>query len=128
MRNLQQQRGITFWGLSFVLGILAIFLFIGFKLFPPYMESFKVKGALDGLARQPDAGSMTKADVTASLSKRFDVDNISGVNLSKDVTVETRGRTKIIRIRYENVIPVIGNLSILLEFDHAKEVKSSGAE
>lgn len=126
MHNHQQQRGITFWGLLFVLGVLAFFLFLMFKLFPPYMEDFKVKGALDSLARQSDIGSMSRGDIAAALYKRFDIDNITGVKLDKDLTVETRGRTKVIRIRYENVTPIIANVSILLEFDHAKEVRSSG--
>ncbi len=125
MHNHQQQRGMTFWGLLFVLGVLSIFLFIGFKLYSPYFEDFKVRAALDSLARQSDIGTMTRADVASALSKRFDIDNVSAVDLQKDLTIETRGRTKIIRVRYENVIPIVGNLSILLNFDHSKEVRSS---
>lgn len=121
----QQQRGMTFWGLSFVLGVLAFVLFLVFKLFPPYMEDFKVKAALDGLSRQSDFSSMSRADVIASLEKRFDVDNITAVTLNKDLTVETQGRIKRVRIRYENVIPIVANMSILLEFDHVKEARSS---
>ena len=124
MHNHQRQRGMTFWGLLFVLGVLAFFLFLLFKLFPPYMENFKVKGALDGLARQSDIGSMSRADVASALSKRFDIDNVTAVNLAKDLTIEARGRAKVIRIHYENVIPIVANVSILLEFDHAKEVRS----
>ena len=124
MHNHQRQRGMTFWGLSFVLGVLAFSLFLLFKLFPPYMEDFKVKAALDSLARQPDVGSLSRADIASALDKRFDIDNITAVKLAKDLTVEARGRTKVIRIRYENVIPIVANVSVLLEFDHAKEVRS----
>jgi hypothetical protein len=77
------------------------------------------------LVRQSDIGIMTRADVASALSKRFDIDNVTAVNLQKDLTIESRGRTKIIRVRYENVIPIVGNLSILLNFDHSKEVRSS---
>jgi hypothetical protein len=116
---------MTFWGLLFVLGVVSFFLFIAFKLYSPYFEDFKVRAALDSLARQSDIGTMTRADVASALSKRFDIDNVSAVNLQKDLTIESRGRTKIIRVRYENVIPVVGNLSILLNFDHSKEVRTS---
>jgi len=125
MPQWQRQQGMTFWSLVFFLGVLAFALFIGFKLFPPYMEDFKVKAALDGLARQPDVGTLSRADISLSLEKRFDIDNIDAVKLAQDLSVETRGRQKIIRIRYDNIIPVVGNLSILLEFDHVKEVRGS---
>ena len=121
----RRQQGMSFWGLVFFLGVLAFALFIGFKLFPPYMEDFKVKAALDSLARQPDVGTLSRADISTALEKRFDIDNIDAVKLGQDLSVETRGRQKVIRIRYDNVVPVAGNLSILLEFDHIKEVRGS---
>lgn len=125
MCNRRQQRGMTFWGLSFVLGVFAFLLFLTFKLFPPYMEDFKVKSALDGLARQSDFSSMSRSDMIVALGKRFDVDDVTAVKLDKDFIVETQGRLKRVRIRYENVIPIVANISILLEFDHVKETRSS---
>jgi hypothetical protein len=125
MQRRQHQQGMTFWGLVFFLSVLAFVLFIGFKLFPAYMEDFKVKAALDSLARQPDIGAMSRADISSALEKRFDIDNIDSVKLAQALSVETRGRQKIIRIRYDNVIPIVANLSILLEFDHVKEVRGS---
>lgn len=121
----RQQRGMTFWGMLFVFGVLAFFLFIGFKLFPPYMEDFKVKAALDSLARQSDFSSMSRSDMANALSKRFDIDNIDTVRLDKDFVVETQGKLKRVRLRYESIVPVAGNLSLLLEFDHVKETRSS---
>ena len=124
MPDWRRQQGMTFWGLVFFLGVLAFTLFIGFKLFPPYMEDFKVRAALDGLVRQSDVSALSRADISASLEKRFDIDNIDAVMLAQDLSVETRGRQKIIRIRYDNIVPVVGNLSLLLEFDHVKEARS----
>lgn len=125
MSHWRRQDGMTFWGLVFVLGVMAFCLFLAFKLFTPYKEDFKVKAALDSLARQPDFGSMTRGDIGNALSKRFDIDDIDVVKLDKDLTVETQGRLKRVRIRYENVVPIVGNLSVLLEFEHVKEARSS---
>lgn len=68
---------------------------------------------------------MSRADIAGALGKRFDIDDITVVKLDKDLTVETQGRLKRVRIRYENIVPVVGNLSLLLEFDHVKETRSS---
>jgi hypothetical protein len=126
MRYPASQRGMTMWGLLFVLGVLAFFLFLGFKLLPPYMTDFKVRSALDSLARQNDFSSMSKADIGEALSKRFDIDMVEGVDLSSSLTVDTRGRMKVVRIKYEAVIPMVFNISALLEFDHEKQVATGG--
>jgi hypothetical protein len=125
MQSRKSQQGMTFWSMLFVIGVLSFSLFIGFKLFPPYMEGFKVKSALDSLGRQPDFPSMGRNEISTALSKRFEIDNIDDIRLDKALLMETRGRTKIVRLKYEKVIPIMGNLSILLDFDHSKETRSS---
>jgi len=130
MHNVQQgrrgQQGMTFWGLSFVIGVLAFALFILFKLFPPYLEDFKVQAAFNSVAQQAEVNGMGKAEISTALYKRFDIDSVDSIKLEQDLTVEPHGRTTLIRLRYERVIPILGNLSILIEFDHAKEIRSGG--
>lgn len=123
MQNRNTQKGMTFWSLLFVLGVLGFFLFVGFKVFPPYMDDFKVNSALDSLAKQSDIGSLSKAAISESLRKRFDIDNISYVDPVKDLTLENRGRMRVIRLRYKPTIPLMFNVSLLLEFDHTREVR-----
>ena len=118
------QKGMTFWSLLFMLGVLGFFLFIGFKLFPPYLDDFKVKSALDSLVKQPDIGSLSKAAVSDSLRKRIQIDNIDYVDPVKDLTLENRGRMRVIRLRYQPTIPLMFNVSALLEFDHTREVRA----
>lgn len=124
MRNRKTQKGMTMWSLLFVLAVLGFFLFLGFKLFPPYLDDFKVKSALDSLAKQSDVGALSKAAMTESLRRRFDIDNIHGVDVGKYLAVETRGRTKMIRLNYQAVVPLMFNVSALLEFEHAREVRA----
>lgn len=124
MHNRETQRGATFWSLMFFLAVLGFFLFLGFKLFPPYMDDFKVKAAMDSLAKQGDAGSLSKAALAESLRKRFDVDDIKHVDANKYLVIEPRGRNKLIRLDYQVVVPIMFNASVLLEFGHAREVRA----
>ena len=118
---------MSIWSLSFVVGVFAFVIFLVFKLYPPYMEDFKVRNALDSVARGSDIGTMSKADISMALVKRFDIDNIDTVDTTKHLFVENRGRnSRVVRITYEAVIPLFYNVSVLLEFEHAKEVR--GAE
>ena len=81
-----------------------------------------MKSALDCLAKQSDVGALSKAAMTESLRRRFDIDNIQVVDVGKYL-VETRGRTKVIRLNYPVVIPLMLDDPALLEFEHAREVR-----
>jgi hypothetical protein len=126
MQSKSRQRGMTFWGLLFVLGVIAVVMFLIFKLFPVYMGDFKVRSALDSLAKQQDIATMSKTDIAYSLEKRFDVDDIRHVNLKQDLTIEARGKGRVVRIQYAAVVPMVSNISALVEFDHSREVAGSG--
>ena len=124
MQNPKRQAGMTMWGMLFVLGTLAFALFLFFKLLPPYMDDFKVKSALDSLGRQPDVGSMTLPEVKEAIRKRLEIDSADDLfDLNKILTVEPRGKMKRIRINYESVVPMAFNVSALISFDHAIEVR-----
>jgi hypothetical protein len=124
MQNPKRQAGMSMWSLLFVLGTLAFFFFLFIRLFSPYMDDFKVKTALESLARQPDAGSMTVPAIQEAIRKRLEIDSADSFDLSA-LTVEAKGKIKIIRIRYESVVPMAFNISALLSFDHAVEVRVS---
>lgn len=126
MHNPKRQSGMTMWSLLFVLGTLAFFLFLLFKLIPPYLGDMKVKGALESLSRQSDVGSLTVPEIKEAIRKRLEIDSADDFNLDSSLTVTARGKTKVIRINYESVTPMVYNISALLTFDHSIEVR--GAE
>jgi hypothetical protein len=123
MQNPKRQSGMTMWSLLFMLGTLAFFLFLLFKLLPPYLGDMKVKGALESLSRQPDAGSMSVPEISEAIRKRLEIDSADDFDLSNALTVTARGRNKLIRINYESVTPMLFNISALLTFDHSVEVR-----
>jgi hypothetical protein len=124
MQNPKRQTGMTMWSMLFVIGTLAFFLFLLFKLLPPYMDDFKIQSALDSLGRQPDAGSLTVPEVKEAIRKRLEIDSADDLfDLGKILTVEPRGKMKRIRVNYESVVPIAFNVSALINFDHAIEVR-----
>jgi hypothetical protein len=126
MRTLNDHRGMTMWSLLFVLGMIALVVFLILKLFPVYMADMKVNSALDSLVRTADVGSMSKSDISEALRKRFEIDNVDHIDLGKDMTITPRGRSRLIRIKYDAVVPMVGNISALMEFNHEREVRASG--
>jgi hypothetical protein len=123
MRAKYQQRGMTMWGLVFVLAVLAFAIFLVFKLFPPYMTDFKVRNALSGLVKESGFGEMTKAEIKDRLERRFSIDDIR-LNDTFELTIQEGGREKRVRIKYEEVVPMVANISALLQFDHEQRVRA----
>ena len=64
---------------------------------------------------------MSNPEIMVALRKRFDIDDIEHIDLS-DITIERRGAFKVINIEYETVVPLILNISALMEFDHSAEI------
>lgn len=118
-----RQQGVTMWGMFSIAALVVFFSLLLFKLIPPYLQDLKVKTALDSVEKQAEGGGMSILEIREALRKRFDIDDIEHVELS-DITIEPRGRNKFVRIEYEAQIPLILNISALLEFDHSAEIPS----
>jgi len=125
MQNRKHQSGMTMWGMLFVLGTLAFFLFILFKLIPPYLDDFKIKSALESLGSQPEVSTMSPGDISEAIRKRLEIDSFDSFDLGKSLSIQPKGRMKVIRISYETVVPMVSNISVLLDFDHSIEVRGS---
>jgi hypothetical protein len=118
-----RQSGMTMWGLVMIAFLVVIFALLLIKLVPAYLADLKIGSALTSLQRQAQTG-MSNAEILTALEKRFDIDQVTHVDLRQDLTITRRGRVKVIRIAYETQIPLVFNISALLTFDHSAEVPS----
>jgi hypothetical protein len=113
-----RQRGMTMWGASFVIAVFVFSLFILFKLFPPYMESFTIRDGLNGAA----PGATSKEALINKLAQRFSVEDVKSIRLLHDLKIERRGRLSVAIIQYEVVVPLFYNVSVLLDFHFEREM------
>ena len=120
----QQQRGMTMWSAAFVIGTIVFFLFLLFKLLPPYLEDMKVRSSIDGLAGESGVGGMSKAELVNGLARRFDINSVTSVK-PEQLTIDMRGKAKYLHMSYEVVVPLAYNVSALLEFDHARQIAAA---
>ena len=124
MQTLKRQQGMTMWGMASVTLIGIFFVLLLFKLFPPYMEDMKIGSAIKRVAQKPGAGSQGPAQLQESIGKMFDIEDVTVVSAQTDIEIVPRGDSaKLIKLKYEKVVPFAGNISILLEFDHAVEAR-----
>ena len=110
MRN---QRGVTLVGMVIV-GIIIVFVAIGgLKLAPAYIEYYKVKKAIVGVAQTTSRG--TVAEVRAAFDRRAAIDDID-VIAGRDLEVTKEGNEIVISFAYPKRISMFGNVSVLIDF------------
>lgn len=126
MNDIQRQRGITMWGMIFILAVLGFSLFITFKLFPVYMNDLKVSNALKSVGTEMRGGASSREAIIDALAKRWAIDEFSHVDFNKDITIQSKGTGREVRIAYEVVVPLFGNLAILVNFDHSTYISGGG--
>lgn len=123
MQSVGRQRGLTMWGIALIILIGLFFLFLFFKLFPPYMQDAQVSSALRAFTTSPEARDMAPQEVREAIQKRFDIETINNLNAFRDVKVVPESGGYAVQADYEVIVEMFGNVSVLLEFEHYNTVR-----
>lgn len=136
MQNLRnKQHGIGFLGWTSILGVLALFVLIGLRIFPLYSEKMTVLTVMENVANLPNAKTLSTKDIRLSFRKNMDVaanserwsnDKIVK-NLVKVVT-DKKTKKRYIHVVYESRNAFIKDIKFLIEFDHKLELGGSASE
>lgn len=113
---MHKQQGMTFIGLVLMIAAIVFVAVIGMKLTPAYIEYFSVKKALARIANDPGFNEMSRNDIVASFNRTATIDNISVIDGSDLVVERGAGGQAVVTADYETIVPLIGNVSALLEF------------
>ena len=119
--SLKRQQGLTFISLVFVLGFIAFLTLLILKIAPVYIDHGKVVSALAALEETTDIETKTEHEVRESLNKRFNMNYVYDVT-QDDIKVVKYGNYLKVTIEYEVVKKIVGNLSVLAEFNDVLEV------
>jgi hypothetical protein len=115
MRSRHRQSGLTIVGFVFVAIVVLSIAMIGFRVMPSYIEYFSVEKTL----RQTLTGARDNATL-AQLRKDFDLkasaDYIDSVRGS-DLELTREGSELVLTATWSNQLHLVGNVSILLEFE-----------
>ncbi|MCZ6525910.1 MAG: DUF4845 domain-containing protein, partial [Gammaproteobacteria bacterium] len=58
-----RQRGMTFWGVLFIFGFIAIVVLFSLRAFPLYNEKMSVISAMNSVSQRPDASKLTTKNI-----------------------------------------------------------------
>ena len=119
--SLKRQQGLTFISLVFMLGLLAFLVMLVLKIGPIYLDHSKVVTALTALEQTPDVETKSDAEIRGILNKRFSMNYVNDVT-DDDIKVIQSGTYLKVIIQYNVIKQILGNLSVLVEFNNEIEV------
>ena len=130
LSKLRTQAGWTFWSLSFTLGVVGLFAYIGMQLVPVYTGSNNLYNAMKQSVDGKDLRRVTRTQIINDLNKQLYLDgNDELLDLKdKNVLIVKRVRNQFtIEAVYEQKIPLFYNLSIAADFNPKVECDLSGS-
>ena len=101
--------GIMAWGV--MLGLVAL---LTMKVGPEYLQYNAIKRIVTTLAH--DAGGSSVADIQTGFNKRAEIDNVTRIS-GKDLDIAKNGDKVSIGFAYAAQIPLVANISLLIEFE-----------
>jgi len=102
---------------------LGLVVTVGLRLFPVYMENYKVKTALESLHEDTSLAHAPTMMVRKRIMRRLDINDVKSVK-AKDIAVQDTPSGRIVTIKYEARVPVISNLDAVAKFSAQTEVAS----
>ena len=112
---MKKQRGITLTGLIVILALLGVGAMLGFKLFNPYMQYFTIKKTFKTLALNPELRSGNRREVVTAYQRYSLIDSITSIS-EEDIEVAKDGNTIVISANYSVKVPLVANISLLIDF------------
>ena len=121
MMNRKHQDGVSLVGVL-LLGVFAVFvLLMAFRTVPAVIEYMAIERIVGVLASEGDNGA-TAAELRRSFDRRSEIDNIASV-AGSDLDIVKDGNQTVIEVDYERTVPMVANLSLLIEFHASSKAR-----
>ena len=117
------QRGVTLIGWLVLLVPVAVVVYGGIRLVPIYLNYMRVAKALSQTTSEARSGDATNAQtLRTAMDKHFDIEGIEKPT-GKDIDIHREGEHWVMIADYEEVAPMFGNISLLVQFHKESQVE-----
>ena len=117
-----KQRGATAITMVSIIALVAFCAMILIRLFPVYMENFKVASHLKQVAADSKTKDMSDKEIIDTLLKRFQLDDVKNVTKEHIFFEDSKSGGLKIAIDYEVRTPAVGNVEMVVTFVEEAEV------
>lgn len=118
----RRQAGMTTLGIVILVSFIGIFAFAGLRLTPVYLNYLKVAGVIEGISKEFDGQTASRAAIRNSIMRRFDVESV-GVITARDIEIAAVDGGFEVSAKYQHTAPFIANISFLVDFEKSTRVR-----
>jgi len=115
-----RQRGVSKLGLMIMGIFVALFLTVGLKVGPLYMDNNVMTSLADDLVGDGTANRLEMTEIRQRFADALRLNSIYDFEL-EDIEIRRGGGRTAITIAYERRIPLFANLDIVAVFDHTAQ-------
>ncbi|NOX70987.1 MAG: DUF4845 domain-containing protein [Gammaproteobacteria bacterium] len=116
LRRRRNQAGMTTLGLLILVVFMGMFGYAGIRLAPIYLNYVAIASVIDGVRKEYDGQNPTRGEIKKSISRRFDIENISLIT-ARDVKVTSSDGGFQVAVVYDHKADFVGNVSFSVHFD-----------
>lgn len=121
MLNSNNMKGATAAGWLIIVMVVLFFIYITIKLAPVYMEYGSIKSSMSSLY-EAKAGNKSASEIRRLFSGRLTINGIDVIS-AKDAIIKKTPEGKTIIVKYEQKVPMFGNVSALVEFENEQPLQ-----
>ena len=119
MKTRRNQDGLSIWAFLFTAAVIGFFAFLFMKIFPSYYDNLRINRAMEVMVKEDNIGKLNKRAVISKLNRRLLIDYVHEVvDMKQAMTLERQDNGLQVIVSYEVVIPLVSNLSALIEFEN----------
>lgn len=120
---MKNQNGWTIWTLLLTVAVLLAVVLLVMKLTPHYLDNYKLESALEHVSTDSRVANMTRREILREIKNKLYIDyGDELINLDESLVIEKRRGGMTLSLDYEVVVPLVSNISALLDFNNSADV------
>lgn len=118
MESIKRQRGMFSLGGLYLVLSLGFFVFLAFKVVPPYFDNVYIQQALKDLSTlDRESGELSSDEIRKRLGNFFTINNIRG-DVINQIKIKRKSGAVIVKIDYERRVPLFANVEVVMDFQN----------
>ncbi len=119
-----RQRGMTMLGILVLVVVVGAWVYAGIRLVPKYLEYTKIAATLEKVRDEYDSNpGSTEFMLRKAVERHFDIEMVEIIT-AEDIVIRKEGSEFTMQAAYDDVVPLAGNVSFLVEFDKSVVVSA----
>lgn len=108
-------------GLALIVAMAGLIGFAAIRLVPVYLTQMQVQRILNGVKDSHDSQGASPVEIRRAVSKGLDLNDVKHPAI-RDFIIRQSDAGLTVGVAYEEVVPFIGNISLLVNFDNQVEI------